>query len=57
MLFPAGKIPTGTGFAPPKNATPITAAPYLVAKTDYAGNGGTVGFNEMAMLNREPPSS
>ena len=38
----------GNGFWPAGNAKPLSA-PYLSAKTDYAGNGGTVGFNEMAM--------
>ena len=37
---------SGGVFGTPLNAT-LSAPPYLVAKTDYAANGGTVGFNEM----------
>jgi prepilin-type N-terminal cleavage/methylation domain-containing protein/prepilin-type processing-associated H-X9-DG protein len=45
-----GMAVTANGESPPKNAQPLTA-PYLTAKTDYAGNGGTVGFNENAQRN------
>jgi prepilin-type N-terminal cleavage/methylation domain-containing protein/prepilin-type processing-associated H-X9-DG protein len=39
-----GLDPTGSAMAAPRNGTPLSS-PYLTAKTDYAGNGGTVGFN------------